>query len=268
MPRTQEYCETYSYYRHRKPAPCMQESEAFIIFAVEARHLDYSSMTPLLYTIAKHPSDGSKNSDVGHAWIYLKSGSYVLEGGHTAETGEFQPRYLEGVSLLSDKKDPNPARYLFCSQADGCFEHGSGGHRPTYAAKVDLTPDQVMNILRFIENYPYQDYRLAGNSCASFVAEIAKLIGYNFECDQRVIIDQSVTFRGETVLLWTDPVYQEIHIATPDRLERSLIEAVEQGKAEYALPWYYRNKKECFKCRTRRTLKDLSLIPKRTLSIF
>ena len=61
--------------------------ENFIIFAVDARKLDYSDCSRLLKTMAKHPSDGSKNSDVGHAWIYLKQGDSILQGGHSAERG-------------------------------------------------------------------------------------------------------------------------------------------------------------------------------------
>lgn len=67
-------------------AALVASEDPYIVFLVNARQLDYSSFRSVLRTIAKHPSDWSKNGDVGHAWIYLK-GDEVIEGGHSGELG-------------------------------------------------------------------------------------------------------------------------------------------------------------------------------------
>lgn len=184
--------------------------------------------------MAKHPSDGSKNSDVGHAWVYIQDGDRYFEGGFSAETGRLQPTYLQGVGLLSERGDLNPARYLFATQKDGHLELGSGGHKPTYAAGIDITESQAEAIFSFIDNYPYESYRLTGDNCATFAADIAALVGIHLEVREMVEIDPVVTFRGETTVIWTDPTYSRLFIATPDRLEQSLWEHVQSGKLFHA----------------------------------
>ena len=237
-PYSEGYQRCYRYYSHKKPGKRMCPTDTFVIFLVDARHLDYCNTQSLVKSMAKHPSDGSKNTDVGHAWIYIKDEDRVFEGGVTAETGRIQPKYLHGVSYLSACGDPNPARYFFCPQRDGHLELGSGGHKPTYAAKVNATPEQVDQIFELIESYPYSDYALSGRSCASFVAEVAAILGIELEVRQTIQIDPVVCFRGERAVMWTDPKYGVISIATADRLERSLVELVESGDAEDALPWW------------------------------
>jgi hypothetical protein len=216
----------------------MVERGPFIIFLVNARHLDYGRTDTLLQTMAKHPSDGSKNSDVGHAWIYMKWEGGEFEGGFSAETGVIQPTYLHGVSLLAERGDANPACYLFCRQKDGHLQQGSGGHRPTYAAKVDITEAQAKAILACIDTYPYEDYALSGKSCATFVQDIAKCIGIDLCVEQTLFIDQEISFRGERIRMWEDDCWSMLRVATPDRLERSLIELVAEGRAEEALRWF------------------------------
>lgn len=220
----------------------MVERGPFLIFLVNARHLDYGRTDKLLQTMAKHPSDGSKNTDVGHAWIYMKWEGGEFEGGFSAETGVNQPTYLHGVSLLAERGDPNPACYLFCRQKDGHLQLGSGGHRPSYAAKVDVTHEQAMAILDLIHNYPYSDYALCGKSCASFVQDIAELIGIDLVVEQTVFIDQEIAFRGERIRMWEEECWSILRVATPDRLERSLVELVAEGRAEEALCWFNRRR--------------------------
>src|SRR5262245_4920764 len=76
---------TLEYYRP------MKETVSFLVICVDACRLDYTSCKELVRTIAKHPANGSKNGDVGHAWIYLRGwldGEWIeIEGGHSGELG-------------------------------------------------------------------------------------------------------------------------------------------------------------------------------------
>lgn len=255
------------FYSHLTPyqGECFHETECFVILAVEARHLDYTDFTSFLKTLCKHPSDGSKNSDVGHAWIYLKKGNFVLEGGHSAETGVIQPRYMEGVCLLAEKGDANPARYLWAEQKDGYFEKGDGYHRATYAAKVDLTKEQFEQICTLVETYPFEHYAVTGQSCATFVAEVALIAGLRLDIWQAITLPPVVRCGGEVLPLWSDPCFAEILVASPDLLEKSLMQAVASGQAEAAKKWLLRHRSEAFVPRCRRTFNDLILLPRRTL---
>jgi hypothetical protein len=217
--------------------------EYFVVFLVNARHLDYSDGSKLLKTVAKHPSDWSKNGDVGHAWIYLEGtddkGLFVLEGGHSGELGILQPKYFEGVMNHIEKGDePNPVKYLWETQKDGFFQKGSSYHKPTFAAKVDLTKEQFYRIRRYIQFYDYSNYAITGNQCASFVAQIAEIAGLSLQSTVTIPIKPTVKFKGETYPLWSDPIYNEITISSPDILEISLKQAVKEGKAQSALKWY------------------------------
>lgn len=220
----------------------IEQSEYFLVILVDARHLDYSNTLSLLQTIAKHPSDGSKNGDVGHAWIYLQgiqNGERVfLEGGHSGERGIIQPKYFDGVMNYAEAGDPNPIRYLWECQHDGFFQWGNGGHYPTYAAKIDLTPEQFHCILNFIENYPFSHYFLTENQCSSFVTQVAARA--NFFLEDKIVIEmaQALNFGDGSIRLWTSPRYANLILSSPDILEHSLIQAVEEGQATDALEWY------------------------------
>src|SRR5262249_3565265 len=117
-PSTTAYREMYS---HLNAIPTFQNNQNpspyFLVILVDARHLDYTQNRSLLKTLCKHPSDWSKNGDVGHAWIYLQ-GTFenrvvVLEGGHSGECGYIQAKYFEGVMDYAEAGDDNPVRYLW-----------------------------------------------------------------------------------------------------------------------------------------------------------
>jgi hypothetical protein len=235
-----------------------QETDYFLVILVTARQLDYSNGNALFRTMAKHPSDGSKNGDVGHAWIYLRgilNGEPVyIEGGHSGELGCYRPKYFEGVMNYyeygyfdpteEEKKhpryEPNPIKYLWASPKDGFFQAGSGGHAPTFAAKVDISPEQFDKILAFIHpsNYSYKDYAITKNQCSSYVAAVAALAGWHLEDKVTMKISPSITIFGENVRLWTDRQYSTITFSSPDILENSLKEAVAEGHAQDATKWY------------------------------
>lgn len=238
-PNSAAYRSLYSHldssYTYCQP---MQESPFFLVMLVEARHLDYSSPASFFKTLAKHPSDGSKNGDVGHAWIYLYGNSSFIEGGHSGELGYLQPRYMEGVFQHYELGNSNPISYLWECQRDGFFQNGPGHHYPTFAAKVDLTKDQYFRILNFIQCYNYSEYAITGNQCTSFVAQVAAFAGLDLECEITLPVDCNLCLGGHRISLWEDPTFSEITFSSPDILERSLMKAVREGKAEYALPWY------------------------------
>jgi hypothetical protein len=230
----------------------------FVVFLVNARQLDYSCSSKFLKTVAKHPSDWSKNGDVGHAWVYLK-GDGIIEGGHSGELGVLQPRYMEGVMDNIALGARNPVSYLWCAQCDGFFQEGNGGHAPTYAAKVSLTHEQYAVILAYITNYNYQDYSLTGQQCSSFVCEIAKIAGIYL--DDLVTLEIAPTFKH--MCMWQDPEYQFLTFSSPDKLELSLKELVREGRAENVLRWYQRSHRKCLGCKIQKLSKTIQMFPGR-----
>lgn len=256
-PQTQSYRDQYSHLQmDRKAFPVMQETDYFLVLLVNARHLDYTSEKSFIATMQKHPDDGGKEGDVGHAWIYLKGNGEVLEGGHTGDFGNLQAKYFDGImnyieygygnptaeQQASPIFEPNPVKYMWESQQDGICHKGCGGHRPTFAIKIDLTPETYQKIKRFIETYDFSDYALTGNQCSSYVAQVAAIAGLDLETQMTMPIHPTLHFQGTTYTLWRDDIYSTLTFSTPDVLERSMIRAVQEGHAEYALPWYMTTK--------------------------
>lgn len=253
-PSSQGYQEMYAHLKSvPKPSTPLVLSDYFLVIFVEARHLDYTNNRSFLRTVAKHPSDGSKNRDVGHAWIYLQGNvngeSICLHGGHSGETGRHQARYFDGIMNNLEygcanpqpyqyhQKEVNPIKYLWEVQRDGFFQYGSGGHRATYAAKIDLTSEQFQRIWDFIRSYPFSEYSLTGKQCSSFIVQLASFAGLDLECEVTMQIDPVLYLRGEALRLWEDPLYSQLTIATPDILEKSLMQAVSEGRAQYVNPF-------------------------------
>ena len=254
-PRSQAYREFYSHLDYPQPIEqSTYETDHFLIINVNARHLDYTNNRSFLNTIAKHPSDGSKNRDVGHAWIYVQGivdGELVsIEGGHSGELGILQPKYFDGIMNYLDygypslpckeaftpRYEPNPIKYLWETQHDGFFESGSGRHNPTYAVKVPITVEQFVRIYDYINSYHFENYAITSTQCSSFAAHIATLAGLDLECEVTMEIEPSIHYRGQQVRLWTDPSYSLLTISSPDILERSLMECVSQKKAQRISP--------------------------------
>lgn len=268
IPNHQAY---QAYYSHLKKTHChyrtFQETPYYLVILVNARHLDYTNCRCLLKTLAKHPSDGSKNGDVGHAWILLKGikdgESIEIEGGHSGELGIWQPRYMEGVLENISLGSEDPVRYLFCSQTDGFFQSGNGGHEPSIAVKIDLTPEQFESIYVYIATYDFQEYSITKKQCCSFVNEISAFAGISFEDQQTLYIDQWADIDGQWVKMWTNPCYNELRFGSPDVLEKSLLQCLEQGAGENALPWYQRTHKICLKRSMKRFCNDAVRFPER-----
>jgi len=256
-PHTREYRQQYAHVKKRFTRnPSLYPGAYSITFLVDAQHLDYSDSQQLVSGLAKRlPFMRTTTREVGHAWIRLqgkKDGEQVyIEGGHSGEWGVTQPTYCNGIMNYiqygyanpneEQKKHPriekNPIKYLWTTLYDGRFEKGSGGHRPTFAAIVPLSEEQFLNIYTFIqpENYLYSTYALTGNQCSSFVAQVAALIDIPLEHTITLAIDPFLKIAGKSFPLWSDPKYATLTLSSPDVLEKSLMQAVREGRAQYAL---------------------------------
>lgn len=196
-------------------------------------------------TCAKHPSDGSKNGDVGHAWILLKSPNEVIEGGQSGETGFYQPRYFEGILENAERGASNPVCYLWSPQCDGFFQRGSGGHRPTFAAKVDLNQEQFEKIKAFVLSYDFREYQLNNHQCTTFVKEAADKIGLILDDQVDLQFPNQISIWGRPCCLWRDEEYQCFACGSPDKLEESLIALSREGRASNVTCWYIKNHRSC-----------------------
>lgn len=223
------------------------DKDYYLIIFVDARHLDYTNNKSFLNTIAKHPSDGSKNRDVGHSWIHLHAtcpSPIDIEGGHSGEFGIIQPKYFDGIMNYIDygcvshaeittspyRYEPNPIRYLWETQHDGIFQKGSGNHNATYGVQIFLTQEQFEKIYNFIHSYNYTNYSITENQCSSFVAHVAMLADLDLECEVTMKIQPEIYYRGRKVHLWSDPSFSLLTISSPDILEKSLMQAVSKQK--------------------------------------
>jgi hypothetical protein len=256
-PPTESWKKQYSHLQRVRPQNrSITETDYYIVFLVAAYHLDYLDNRALIHSLIDY---GRRKGDIGHSWVYLKgikdSEPYILEGGQSGQLGKTEPRFYEGVNnyikfgyadpsnsqKANPRYEPNPIKYLWEDLEDGFFQKGNGGHRPTYAAKVDLTKRQFNRILDFMDpgQYDYETFSLVGNQCSSFVAEVASIAGLPVEDKVTVKIASSMMIGKKEYRLWTDPKYSEITFSSPDVIERSLMEAVSEGRAEYALGWYF-----------------------------
>ncbi|MBA3815664.1 MAG: hypothetical protein H0X29_03925 [Parachlamydiaceae bacterium] len=268
----------------KKPMPCepvFKQSDYFLVILTDARHLDYTSNLSFFKTVAKHPDDACKHGDVGHTWIYLQgiknNERIYLEGGYSGESGRLQARYFDGImnyidfgyanptseELESPRYEDNPAKYLWETQYDGFFQWGPGFHRPTYAAKVDISAEQFGRIWTFINNFYYREYSIINSQCSSFAAQVASIAGLKLNCEVHIPIDAEMKIGGQNLHFWTDPTYALLTVSSPDMIERSLMEAVREGRAEYALEWYQKAYPEAWKTRSKRWRKNITRFPAR-----
>lgn len=256
VPTTESWRQQY---RHlQQPFPQNQsitETDYYIIFLVAARHMDYWDTKELAKSLVRY---GRGKGDIGHSWVYLKGikdgRTFILEGGQSGQRGKTQPRFFEGVKNYieygyanptdsqkrSPRYEPNPVKYLWDELNDGFYQKGSGGFRPTYAVKADLTKEKFDEILYYIDpkRYPFERFSLVDNQCSSFVARLASMAGLSLKHQVTVKFGPQLRVGNQQYRLWADPRYSQITFSTPDVLEHSLMKAVEKGEAEYALGWY------------------------------
>ena len=256
--RSVSWHQQYEYLDYTLPEnDTFTESDYFIIFLVSARHHDYTDNRQLYEALNNY--DGFlKRGNVGHSWVYLKGvrngRAFVLEGGQSLRYGKDQISFSEGTKNLikygyanpskyekqNYRYEPNPIKHLWAIRTDGFFQKGSGRQTPTFAAKIDLSKNKFEQIVAFMDedNYSYQDFSIPGNQCSSFLAKIADMAGFKLEHTVHVKLEPVFRAVGKEYRLWTDPRYSNLKLSTPDIIERSLIQAVIEGRAEYALDWY------------------------------
>ena len=240
-----DYHRQYQHLQSQREAKAQEtpflNNDYFLVLLVDAKHLDYSDAKTLLSTVSKHP-DGSRERDVGHAWIILcgiKDGKRVcIEGGHSGELGISHPRYLEGLFL--HRNDPNPVRYLFTALPDGYFEKGPGRHKPTFAVRVEINQKTFLKIYELMqpERYPFSEYSLTESQCTTFVVKMASLAGLELDHEVTIPVPPAMELEGQKITLWQDSRYQKLTVSTPDILEKSLLQATHAGKARVACRWY------------------------------
>lgn len=230
------------------------DEEYFLVIFVDAYHLNYQSVESFIRSIRALPQKKRNVSSMGHAWIYLYGRAmgkeFSLEGGHSGERDLTTPSYFEGVANylsygyvsyqegLPTRVEPDPIHYLWTEREDGFFQRGSGGHKPTFAAKVVLTKEQFSQILSFIKpsRYPYSRYSLTEWNCCTFVQKVAFLADLHIDCRKTYNIERETTLFGTRLQLWTDTRYSQITIITPDTIEEALIKAVNENRAESFKP--------------------------------
>ncbi len=226
-------------------------NEYFLVVLVDARHLDYTTPENYFDTI----SQGlffQQDPNTGHAWVVLAGKQdgkpWIFEGGHTGEFGLYAPRYFdEVVHLAWDEHHPNPASYLFYVLPDGTLQYGSGGHKPTFAAAFSLTEKEYLRIRRLLttDGYDFSRWGIRGPNCIRFAAACLASTGIEVNCQEKFELPRSFSYKGQEVLLWSDPVYSSFYVDTPELLEKRLWELVQHGKAVVATKWYGSFKSRC-----------------------
>lgn len=255
--RTETWRAQYSYLEQPIPQGPFTESNYYVVFLVAASHLDYKDNKELFESLARH-NNPLKKGQVGHSWIYLKGQRngkpIVFHGGQSVRSEKARPWYFDGVLNYMEygflnptddqKKKPrheaNPVKYLWAELDAGFFQKGSGRCSPTYAAKVDLSREQFEEILVFTDpkTYPYKNFSLVDKQCSSFLAKVASMAGLHLEHQVTIEIAPVLHAGSREYRLWTDPQYSKLTFSSPDIIERSLMNAVKEGKAQYALQWY------------------------------
>jgi hypothetical protein len=258
VPKSELWQQQYQHLNYTIPENNhFTRADYYIVFLVAARHLDYSD-SHILFEAVSNIDNKLRRSRVGHSWIYLRgikdSQVLIMEGGQSVGFGKLETGFIEGVVNLANygyadptaaekqqyRYEPNPIKYLWDERDDGFFQQGSGLLSPTFAAKVNLTKEQFEKVLIFMDpdNHSYKKFSLTGNQCSSFVAAVAELVGIELDHFVTINIPPEFDVNGNKYLLWTDPQYSKLTFSTPDILERSLIQLVVEGRAEYALDWY------------------------------
>jgi len=258
VPKSESWPQQYQHLNYTIPENShYTKTDYYIVFLVSARHLDYSD-SRILFEAVSNIDNKLKRNRVGHSWIYLrgiKNGKVViLEGGQSVGYAKKQAGFLEGVINLAnygyanptstEKKqyryEPNPIKHLWDERDDGYFHKNKATPSPTFAAKINLTEAQFEKVLPFMDpdNYSYKKFSVTGNQCSSFLVAVANLVGIELEHSVTIDIPPEFNVNGKTYRLWEDPQYSKLTFSTPDVLERSLIQLVMEGHAEYALGRY------------------------------
>lgn len=207
--------------------------DQFLIAAVDARGLDYSSVPQFLHTLHK-----SRERSVGHAWVIvgqkLNGQINLVTLGHTGEFGVRAPRFLDQLAYLIQKNDPNPLRVLYQTRDDGVLEQSSGGHRATLAVCIPITQQQALAVQRYCQEggYDFSRYNILNHHCVHFVRSVLAIVGVEVDCEVEVVVPKTLELFGRKVQLWNNPELQILLIETPEKLQAELARLLEVGKAQ------------------------------------
>lgn len=228
----------------------------FLVFLVAAGHLDYADQTRLVRQLYKRSQ--LKQGFMGHSWVYLEgwpNGRREVVDAGISPKGEGATQFIRGVMNLAryghadptelerrhPRPDPNPIAYLWADQDNGYLQPAAeAALRPTYAARVDLTPVRYSAVRALLDptRPELRRFNLTGQQCSSFVAEVALAAGVRLEHRVTIRIPPEIRAGGETYRLWTDPAYSRLTLSSPDAVELSLKRLVAEGRATDVLDWY------------------------------
>jgi hypothetical protein len=224
-------------------APLQAEPDQFIVFLVDAPHLDYSSTQTFFRTLCKHPDTGAKQGQIGHAWVYLqgyRDGVLCqMEGGHSGEVDPEQERYFDALVNAALSGQPNPLALLHQAREDGFFQRGNGAHWPTTAVRLAVDDRQFKRLCQVLEeDYDFQRYHLLKWQCCQLIVTLARELEIDLSGQVEMTIQDHVHLGHRRVRLWDDPCWQTLRFDTPDRLEEALQALIVTGEGENALGWY------------------------------
>lgn len=168
---------------------------------------------------------------IGHCWALLvEQGELAWIGGHSGETLDYPPRYLDGYARLahhgsledldrSEEQLParNPISYLHHQREDGFFQEGDGGYQADYALLIPLSFALVQRAHQVKKQYCFQKYTLFTHQCCHFVMELLGACGVRLDPIHREV--EPVLRMGKVTLpLWTDSEFSRIDFMSPDAL--------------------------------------------------
>lgn len=229
--------------------PISSLSPYFLVILVDAKNYNYRDAGAFLDSFCSVTSD----RNFGHAWFVLQgihAGKKVLvEGGHSGELGFRCPRYLDTIIEKAENNERDPIRYLHQPLEDGYFELGSGNHSPTFAIRIDIDEEAFLKMYNLVKGkgYLFSRYNLTDSQCTTFVVKLASIGGLTLDHEVEIPVPQKVFFRGRMLTLWHDERYSKLVVGTPEKLEKSMLEACQKGNAKPALRWYrtYQVRYEC-----------------------
>jgi hypothetical protein len=166
-----------------------------------------------------------KMTDTGHSWVILESPGKKIECGLTPKS----QNWFGGVSKLQKQGDPNPISFLWQTLPDGKRHGHLTGLKPSFAAAVNLTPEQHAAVEKFIGGFDFRSFNLMEHECTNFAVETARQVGLELDYQLEIDMPQTKRLFGKDYRVWTDPRYSKLLIATPDVMERSLRELARQG---------------------------------------
>ena len=211
---------------------CCVADEYFLHVFVNAHGFDYSCPERYFEGLSQY-------KDTGHAWIALEvcrtdGRHWRCECGHTGEFGLRAPRYFDHLRALSAQGEENPARYLFTILSDGQLEFGSGEHKPTLAVRFPLMERQFYRILRLFnpDGYDFFSWALKGPNCVEFVRTCLACADIYVDCFEPLVLPSSFFWGDEQIFLWKESSYAALTVSTPERLEKALVELIEQGRGD------------------------------------